>query len=112
MTNLGTAIITTLVTLVSEVEASANETLSRVFFTFSGRRYELTRFRAGRVEVYEYAPGEAIASWVGYLDEVVAHLPCLHGRAIAEGCAVLQAVHERHWATYLPGADTWAQPRF
>ena len=111
MTTLPATVIATLATLVTDVQASANETLSRVFFTFAGRRYELTRHGAGRTEVYEEDPSDGIFAFLGYQDEL-AHLPALHGRAIAEGAAALQAVHAAHWAAFLPGAETWSQPRF
>lgn len=92
--------------------ASANATLSTVRFAFNGVRFELTRFRAGRVELYEVDPSDGIAMFAGYLDEVGAHLPPLHARAVAQGLEALNEAHASFWAASLPGAETWSQPRF
>lgn len=97
--------------VIADVTAFANETLSTVKFTFAGRRYELTRFRAGRVEVYEEGTDDGIFHFLGYHDEIGNALPGQHGRAIGEGMNVLRAAHEDYWTAFLPGADTWSQPR-
>jgi len=95
------------------LQLSANATLSTIRFVASGRGYELTRFRAGRVELYEeYSDSPGLFAFVAYLDDVASHLPASHSREIAIALDALNTAHDAHWAAYLPGAAQWSQPSY
>lgn len=105
MTN---AIATLAILSIDNIAVVTSENVSTVRFDFGGRRYELTRYQGGRVELYEeYADVRGLFNFVGYLDAVESHLPALHSRAIAEAVQVLGAAHDDHWRAFLPGADRW-----
>ena len=88
--------------------ASANPTLTRTTGTLNGRGYELATHQGGRTEIYEdYSDAPGLPCFLGYLDALLPHFPATFARDLAPLLAAHEAAHLDHWATFLPGAESW-----
>jgi len=100
---------TTTTKLATITETHTATKVAQTFATIEGKRYEMTTWKAGRVEVYqEYQDQPGLFQFLGYYQEMPM-LPPVLGAALHEVYEAHQAQIQDFWTTYLPTAQKWLE---